>query len=178
MTLLPLLQSDTVIQIHVGAALAAVLLGAAAWARRSRDSLHRLFGYAWVVAMAVTAISAAFIFTLHIVGPFSPIHLLIPVVLAALWRGVAHARGGRIDAHRSVMTGLYVQALGIAGLFTLLPDRILGRVLFPQAPWTGFALSAVVIGGAVLAHFLHRRRASRRAPDSPARPLVANGGNR
>lgn len=178
MTLSPLLHADAVIQIHVGAALAAILFGAGAWARRSRDRLHRLLGYAWVVAMAVTAVSAAFIFTLHIVGPFSPIHLLIPVVLAALWRGVAHARGGRIDAHRRVMTAVYVQALGIAGLFTLLPDRILGRVLFPQAPWTGFALSAMVISGAILAHGLTRRRASRPVPDSPARPLVANGGNR
>jgi len=160
MTLAPLLHADPVIQVHTVAALAAVLLGAAAWARRSRDRLHRLLGRAWVVAMAVTAVSAGFIFTLRLVGPFSPIHLLIPVVLAALCRGVAHARAGRIAAHRRVMTDLYVYALAIAGLFTLLPGRVLGRALVPQAPWTGFAVAAVLVGGGVLAHALRRRRAA------------------
>ena len=145
MTLDPLLAAPAVIQIHAAAALLAIPLGLGAWLRRPRDGWHRALGYAWVVAMMLAALSAAFIFTIHLIGPFSPIHALVPVVLYALWRGVRFARAGRIGAHRATMTALYVQALGIAGLFTLLPGRIMGRVLFPEAPWAGFAAAALLL---------------------------------
>jgi uncharacterized membrane protein len=165
MTLAPILAAPPVVQAHTIAALAALLLGLVNWLRPARDRWHRLLGWAWVAAMAVTALTAAFIFTLHVVGPFSPIHLLIPVVLFSLWRGVAHARAGRIAAHRRWMTGLYVQALGIAGLFTLLPGRIMNAVLFPAAPWTGFALSALAFSALLL--WLLRRERRRARADAP-----------
>lgn len=145
MTLDPLFHADPVVRVHAVAALLAVVLGIAAWTRGSRDALHRAFGWAWVVAMVATAVSAAFIFELRLVGPFSPIHLLIPLVLVTLWRGVAHARAGRIAAHRREMTALYLQALGIAGVFTLWPGRTMSRVLFPEVPWTGLLASAALL---------------------------------
>jgi uncharacterized membrane protein len=40
------------------------------------------------------------------------------------------ARRGRIGAHRWSMIGLYLGALLITGAFTLLPGRIMGRVVF------------------------------------------------
>ena len=43
---------------------------------------------------------------------------------------VVYARRGRIAAHRSSMTWLFVAALLVAGAFTLLPHRIMGRVVF------------------------------------------------
>jgi uncharacterized membrane protein len=149
MTLAPLLEAAPVVQVHTVTALLAIGLGIAAWMRRTRDALHRALGWAWVVAMAVAAVSAAFIFQLRVIGPFSPIHLLIPPVLVALWRGVAHARAGRIAAHRRAMTALYVQALGIAGLFTLWPGRTMSRAIFSEAPWTGFLLSAAAFAAFV-----------------------------
>jgi uncharacterized membrane protein len=44
--------------------------------------------------------------------------------------GVYFAATGRILRHRRMMTGIYVLGLGAAGLFTLLPDRLLGRMLW------------------------------------------------
>jgi uncharacterized membrane protein len=40
------------------------------------------------------------------------------------------ARRGRIGAHRRSMIGLYLGALLVTGAFTLLPGRIMGRVVF------------------------------------------------
>jgi len=57
-------------------------VGACPWAfgdvcGRRRDFWHKALGYGFVVAMALTACSAAFIYSLRLIGPFSPIHLLI-----------------------------------------------------------------------------------------------------
>jgi uncharacterized membrane protein len=40
------------------------------------------------------------------------------------------ARRGNIHAHRRSMIGLYLGALLVTGAFTLLPGRIMGRVVF------------------------------------------------
>lgn len=55
---------------------------------------HRILGYVWVVLMAGTAVTAMFIHELRVWGIFSPIPLLIPVVLTSLWVGVRAARQG------------------------------------------------------------------------------------
>lgn len=43
---------------------------------------------------------------------------------------LGHARRGRIGSHRRAMLSLFFGALVIAGGFTLLPTRIMGRVVF------------------------------------------------
>ena len=42
------------------------------------------------------------------------------------------ARRGRVAAHRSAMTQLYWGACIAAGVFTLLPGRFLGRLVWPH----------------------------------------------
>ena len=130
MTLTPL------VAIHMTAALAALALGPLAlWARRSatpRARLHRAFGYAWVTLMLVTALSAVFIrdFQFPNIAGFTPIHLLVPVTLAALL-GAFHALAkGNIRRHRQAMVGLYLGACVTAGAFTLLPQRYLGQLVW------------------------------------------------
>lgn len=76
------------------------------------------------------ALSAAFISTLQVWGPFSPIHLLIPVTLFGLWGGVRAAQRGDIAAHRQAMVSLFVLALVVTGLFTLMPGRIMHQTVF------------------------------------------------
>jgi len=51
----------------------------------------------------------------------------VPVLLAL---GVYFAATGRIRRHRRMMVGIYVLGLGVAGLFTLLPNRLLGHMLW------------------------------------------------
>ena len=136
------MQLTPIIAIHLSAALAAVLTGPIAlWARRGpaqRPKLHRAFGYAWVTFMLATAISALFIrdFELPNVGGYTPIHLLVPVMLGGL--GYAFWRLARSDirGHRIAMQNLYFWSCIVAGAFTLLPQRYLGRLV-----WGGLGLA-------------------------------------
>jgi uncharacterized membrane protein len=121
--------------IHLAAALSAAVLGPfALWARLSgkqRPKLHRAFGYAWVTMMLITAISALFIksrfaFWLH----FSWIHLLIPATLFGLFGAFWFLAKGNITGHRKTMLGLYFGACIGAGVFTLLPHRFLGQLVW------------------------------------------------
>ncbi|MDB5870898.1 MAG: putative rane protein [Ramlibacter sp.] len=131
------------IAIHVTAAIGAVVTGPIAlWARRGRlqrPKLHRAFGYAWVTLMIVTAISALFIQggRLPNIAGFSPIHLLVPVTLVALFASFYLLAKGNITGHRLVMQRLYIGACVVAGSFTLLPNRFLGHLVLGQ--WLGIA---------------------------------------
>jgi len=75
------------IQLHVIAALCAVIIGPMELLRRSRDRWHKNFGYAWVITMAVTALSSFAIKAEIGPGPISPIHLLSVFTLLGLWKG-------------------------------------------------------------------------------------------
>ena len=129
------------VAIHVTAALGALVLGPVAlWARRSAQQhprLHRAFGYAWVTLMVITAISAIFIRggQLPNVHGFSPIHLLVPFTLFGLVGAFWFLARGKIRGHRLTMTGLYFGAGVGAGVFALLPDRLLGQLV-----WGGLGL--------------------------------------
>lgn len=156
MNLSPLLEASPIIQIHAAAATLAIGIGPLAIFRRRRDRVHKILGYSWVIAMLATALSALLIFDIRMWGPFSPIHLLSFLVFWSLWRAIAKIRAGDVVAHQWYMKNLYVQALGIAGLFTLLPGRIMSDVLFPQIPWIGFSLCAVFLLVACVAVYVGR----------------------
>ena len=124
------------IAVHASAAIAATVIGPfALWARlglRQRPRLHRALGYAWVTLMIVTAVSAIFIRngSLALVAGFSPIHLLIPVVLFGLFGAFWFLFRGNVSGHRKTMVNLYLGSCVIAGVFTLLPGRLLGHWLW------------------------------------------------
>lgn len=136
------MQLTPLIAIHLGAALSAVALGPVAlWARRggqARPRLHRAFGYAWVTMMLVTATSALFIRdrSLPNIAGYTPIHLLVPVVYVSLFGAFYALYRGQIARHRKTMVRLYVGACLVAGAFTLLPGRYLGRLVWGQ--WLGW----------------------------------------
>src|SRR6185312_15735104 len=72
----PLLAASPVIQIRAVCAVLALLIGALQLFRRKGDRTHRGIGRAWVVLMAVVALSSFFIWTIRLWGLFSPIHLI------------------------------------------------------------------------------------------------------
>ena len=125
-----------VVAVHMTSALLALAVGPVAlWARlgsRQRTKLHRAFGYAWVTLMIVTAVSAIFIrSTLPIaLAGFSPIHLLIPFTLVNLGLAFWALSRGNIERHRRHMVNTYLGACVGAGIFTLVPGRILGDWLW------------------------------------------------
>lgn len=126
------------IAIHMSAALAATAIGPVAlWSRRqgaSHPRLHRAAGYAFVTLMVCAALSACFIRSHDLPnwGGYTPIHLLIPVALLSMGRSLWQLYRGNIAAHRKIMRGVYIGACIVAGLFTLMPGRYLGGLLWRQ----------------------------------------------
>lgn len=130
MSLTPLLDAAPQIPLHAFAALAAFALGVVQLAAPKGTLPHRTIGWIWVVLMAVVAISALWIHEIRLVGPFSPIHLLSIWVPIMLFVGVSAARAHKVRRHRIVMLWLFAGALVVAGLFTLMPGRIMHAVVF------------------------------------------------
>jgi uncharacterized membrane protein len=130
MTLAPLQTASAPIQIHAFAATLAFLFGLVQFTTPKGTLPHRALGWLWVALMTIVATSAFFIHTLKIWGIWSPIHLLAVLTLAMLPLAVWRARNHRIDGHRQAMTGMFVFALVLAGVFTFLPGRIMHDVAF------------------------------------------------
>ena len=122
---------QTVLVVHLAAALASVALGAAVLLRRKGTWTHKLAGRAWVALMAVTALSS---FALaspalpHWHG-LGPIHALSAFTLFSLATAVRAVRRGDVQAHRRWIVGPYV-GLAVAGLAALAPGRFLSGALF------------------------------------------------
>ena len=135
------MQMTPLIAVHATAAILAIVTGPVAlWARHGRAKyprLHRAFGYAWVTLMLITALSAIFIRdrTLPNIAGFTPIHILVPVVLAGLFGAFWFLAHGNVNGHRKVMQNLYFGACIVAGSFTLLPNRYFGQLILRQ--WLG-----------------------------------------
>lgn len=129
------------ISIHMTAALGALLLGPfAIWARKGavqRTKLHRGVGYAWVMLMVITAVSALFIrdFSLPNLAGYTLIHLFVPYALFGLVGSFWYLARKNITAHRKTMVQMYLGACVGAGAFTLLPSRYLGQLVWGQ--WFG-----------------------------------------
>jgi uncharacterized membrane protein len=130
MSLAPLLRSPSAIQIHAFAAMAAFVLAIVQISAPKGTLPHRALGWTWAALMTVVATTAFFIHELKVWGPWSPIHLLAIFTLLTLPLAVMHARRHAVERHRRAMVGIFLGALVIAGLFTLLPGRIMHAVVF------------------------------------------------
>jgi uncharacterized membrane protein len=130
MSLAPLLNAAPAIPLHAFAAMAAFVLGAVQLAAPKGTLPHRTIGWIWVALMASVAISSFWIHKARLIGPWSPIHLLSIFTLVVLPLGVWRAHQHRVTDHRRIMIFIFTGALVIAGLFTLVPGRIMHTVLF------------------------------------------------
>jgi uncharacterized membrane protein len=132
MSLAPLLNAPVAIPLHAFAAMAAFVLGAIQMAAPKGTRPHRTLGWIWVCLMMSVAASSFWIHQIRLLGPWSPIHLLSIFVLAmvplAVWRAHQH----RVADHRRIMILTFTGALVIAGLFTLVPGRIMHTVVFGE----------------------------------------------
>ncbi len=128
MTLEPILAASDAIKLHAAVAVLALGVGGAVLFMRKGTSAHRAVGWAWIVLMGVTALSS-FAIREVIPGWFSPIHILSIVTLVTLPLAVWRRRNGDIAGHARAMQGAFYGLLG-AGAFTMLPGRIIGRMLF------------------------------------------------
>jgi uncharacterized membrane protein len=130
MTLAPLLNASPAIQIHTFMALLAAALSVHQFTARRGGRSHRIIGYTWAALMMMTAASSFFIQNLRLWGPFSPIHLLSITTLIMVPSAIYAARQHKIVLHQKIMRSLVIFALITAGLFTLVPGRIMHNVVF------------------------------------------------
>ena len=130
MSLAPLLNAAPAIPLHAFAAMAAFVLGIVQFAAPKGTLPHRSIGWIWVLLMASVAVSSFWIHQIRLFGPWSPIHLLSIFTLTMLPFGVWMAHRHRVIDHRRIMISIFTGALVIAGLFTLLPGRVMHAVVF------------------------------------------------
>jgi uncharacterized membrane protein len=130
MTVAPLLQASPAIQLHAFAAMTAFALGIVQLSAPKGTLPHRTVGWIWVTLMLAVSISAFFIHQIRLWGQWSPIHLLAIFTLIMLPIAVWDAHSHRVPQHRNMMIGIFLGALVIAGLFTLVPGRIMHAVVF------------------------------------------------
>jgi uncharacterized membrane protein len=130
MTLAPLLNATPAIQLHAFAAMTAFVLGVVQFSAPKGTIPHRTIGWIWVVLMLTVSISAFWIHQIRLWGPWSPIHLLAIFTLIMLPIAVLNAHRHRVPQHRMAMTLIFLGALVVAGLFTLVPGRIMHAVVF------------------------------------------------
>ena len=136
------MQLTPLIALHMGCAIAATAVGPIAlWARRGstapRPRLHRAAGYAFTLLMLGAAISALFIRDWREPNwhGYTLIHLLVPLTFGSLTCAFIALAQGNFARHSKIMRRLYLGACVTAGLFTLLPSRYLGHLL-----WSGLGL--------------------------------------
>ena len=137
MTLEPLLNASPAIQFHVATVVPAALIGGIMLLMRKGTYLHRMAGRLWIALMVLTALSSFFIHEIKLIGGFSPIHILSVVVLVSATEVIRSARRRDFVRHQRLVKSLYFGAIGIAGLFTLLPGRIMHEMVFTSGQANG-----------------------------------------
>jgi uncharacterized membrane protein len=128
-----LVHAPLAVQLHLAtlavAATATVVLLAGVKGTR----LHRTLGWTWACAMLATAISTLFIKA----PPQAPnifglgyLHLFALLTFISVPRAVWAARRHLVEKHAGIISGFLVGGLGLAGLFALMPGRLMWQVLF------------------------------------------------
>jgi uncharacterized membrane protein len=130
MSLAPLLNAAPEVQVHAFAAMAAFGLGVVQLSAPKGTLPHRTLGWIWVVLMLVISGSSFLIHGIRMWGPWSPIHVLSVFTPIMLVVAVVAARRHSVRSHKITMISIFAGALMLAGLFTLVPGRIMHTVLF------------------------------------------------
>ena len=126
----PLLAEKPIVIFHALAALTAILLGLFQLAGPKGTPVHRVVGWGWVLLLMAVAASSFWIQIFRQFGPFSWIHGLSVFTLIIVPVGVILARRHNVEGHKRTMIGIFLGALVVAGLFTLLPGRVMHAVVF------------------------------------------------
>lgn len=125
MTLAPLLSSPLITQAHTVAAFAAVALLIPIALMRKGTARHHRIGWIWVTCMAFVCVSS---FSIYTSSGYSWIHILSVISMVSVTMGVVQRRRGDIRSHKLFMIGAASGLIG-AGLFTIMPGRIMHAVL-------------------------------------------------
>lgn len=130
-------QAPLAVLIHLATVVPAFFLGTWLIVFSTKGSAyHRLAGKAYLTLMAVTAVAALFVRSFSAwsltFGPFKLglIHLFVLLTAHGIWQTLRALAAGDIAAHRGSMKGMYFGAMIVAGLLSLVPGRLMHRLLF------------------------------------------------
>ncbi len=113
--------------IHVATVIPALFLGGFVLWSRKGTVLHKILGRIWAMLMMITAISS---FWLHdLFGAIGPIHIFSVLTIISIPRAIWAIRKGNVRVHQRAMVSPYV-GLIVAGLFSFLPGRLMGMLVF------------------------------------------------
>lgn len=115
-----------IVLIHLLAAFGAVVIGGLMFTLKKGTTLHRILGRTWMLLMLI-AVLVSFGIQTH--GHYSWIHLLSVWFLIVMGMALFSIYRRNIVAHRLWVTGGYI-GLMAAGVFTLLPQRQLGHLVW------------------------------------------------
>ena len=124
------------IYIHAFFALIAVPVGLYILLTKKGTQKHKSTGRIWTLFLLIVSFTALFIQAIN-PGKYSLIHLLIPWTIGSLIYSIWSIRKFQKTklqkykkAHMYSMIGVYVGALLVAGVFTLMPGRLFYEILF------------------------------------------------
>lgn len=120
-------EASWALYIHVVTVVAALFLGAPILLMKKGTALHKALGRIWATLMMTTAITSFWLTGLT--GGIGPIHIFSVVTLVSIPLAIYHIRKGNIIGHQRAMTGPYI-GLFVAGLFSFLPGRMMGNLVF------------------------------------------------
>jgi uncharacterized membrane protein len=131
-SLSPLLQASPLVQAHVAFGLVALALGVLRVAWPHAERADRALGWSFLAALLATAGTAVLLArpsgTPDVLG-FTVGHLFIFAtgagVIAALWAARRRDRLG----WRNIVTALFAGVLVMAGLFEVMPGRLMNTIL-------------------------------------------------
>ena len=106
----PLFGSDHPIANHAFAAMLAIGPSGTQFVLPKGTSLYQCLGYVWVPLMASFGIKGLVIHEIHMIGAFSPIHLLLLLGLVNLVWAVSAPKNGLVSRHRTAIMMLYFSA--------------------------------------------------------------------
>jgi uncharacterized membrane protein len=114
--------------LHLATILPAFVIGTYLLLNTKGTTKHKRLGKIYMLLMLITACITLFMSAEvgpSLFGHFGFIHLLSVLVIYTVPAALIIAKSGNIQAHRFHMIGLYVGGLLIAGIFTLMPGRLL-----------------------------------------------------
>jgi uncharacterized membrane protein len=119
--------------LHLGTIAPAFFIGLWLLLVRKGTPLHRGLGRVYVILVMVSVLFSLLMPARvgpSLAGHFGWIHLLSVIALLSLPLAVMAARRGNIVSHRGLMLGVYVGGILIAGMFTLMPGRMMHSWIF------------------------------------------------
>jgi uncharacterized membrane protein len=120
-----MLKAPWVVQLHVAAALGALVIGTALLLGVKGHAIHKAAGWTWVVCMMTVAIGS---FWIRSTGHLSYIHLLSGGVTITVPLAMVAAKRGNLKSHRAGMTRNFLGGLIVAGAFTFVPGRLMWMI--------------------------------------------------